>query len=355
MKVFHLTWVASAVTALTVPREATADEPSYRFVGRVNPDTKELTWPSTGVAFTFTGTSASININSISGASSVDLYIDDDEPIVISNVNGTSISTPDLAMGTHNVELRKRSETVYGTFRITDVTTDGTFGENVVPERKIEIIGDSISVGYGMDGIFPCSDSAAVQNNPKTYGAVAARALEADYSVVAWSGKGLIRNYMATPPDDVPTMPTLYTRYGANDADDTFPFPSSWVPDAVVVNLGTNDFSYLNTRPPVDPQDLSDALVKLVKSVHSRYPEAEFFFMSTPMLNDNYPTPEDAQKSTHLKMLQDSIQRLCGVKAHIVDWPAQGSEVSCDYHPTAATQAKGAALLEEAIRSELGW
>lgn len=321
----------------------------------MNPATKELTWPSTGVAFTFTGTSASININAVSGASSVDLYIDGGDPIIIPNVNGTSINTPKLPQGTHTVELRKRSETYFGTFRIVDVTTDGTLGESVAPKRKIEIIGDSISVGYGLDGVLPCTDSAVLQNNPKTYGAVAARALDADYSVVAWSGKGLIRNYASTPPDTLPPMPVMYTRYGANDIDNSFTFPSSWVPDAVVINLGTNDFSYLNVRPPVDPEDLINALVKLVKSIHSYYPAAQFFFVSSPMLNDNYPTSADAQKSTHLKVLKDSIQRLCGVKAHIVDWPAQGPEVGCDYHPTAATHAQGAALLEEAIKSALGW
>nr|UMZ45345.1 hypothetical protein [Paramyrothecium sp.] len=354
MKVFVLAVLASAVTAATLPNHVRANAPTYRFVGRVNPETKELTWPSTGVAFTFTGTTASININSVSGATSVNLYIDDNEPIIIPNVNGTSIPIPKLPQGTHKVELRKRSETYFGTFRITDVTTDGAFVEDLAPERKIEIIGDSISVGYGLDGVLPCTDSAVLQNNPKTYGALAARALGADYSVVAWSGKGLIRNYASSPPDPLPPMPVVYTRYGAYDADNSFTFPSTWVPDAVVINLGTNDFSYLGVRDPVNPADLVDALVELTKKVYSNYPEAQFFFVSSPLLNDGYP-PGDAQKSTHIKVLQDSIKKLCGVRIHLVDWPSQGADVGCDYHPNAATQAIGASLLEDSIRSALDW
>ncbi|KAH8680454.1 SGNH hydrolase-type esterase domain-containing protein [Ilyonectria robusta] len=356
MKVIALIVWLTAVTAASLPRDFTkANEPIYRFVGRVNPATKELTWPSAGVAFTFRGRAASINISSVSGNSSADLIIDGGEPILIGNVDGTLISTPKLSKGTHTVELRKRSESSLGTFRITGVTTDGTLLASTVPKRKIEIIGDSITVGYGLDGVLPCTNSAVLQNNGKTYGAVAARALNADYSVVAWSGKGLIRNYASTPPDPMPPMPVLYTRYGADDANGSFTFPKSWIPDAVVINLGTNDFSYLGVRDPVNPADLTQAMVKLVEGIHSYYKKAQFFLVSSPMLSDSYPSEADAQKSTHVQVLKDAIQQLHGVKTHLVDWPSQGSEVGCDYHPNAATQAQGGELLEESIRLALGW
>ncbi|KAF4472595.1 lipase acylhydrolase [Fusarium albosuccineum] len=356
MKVAPFALFLTVVTAASLPRGSVKTrQATYNFVGRVNPATKELTWPSTGVAFTFTGRTANININSVTGSSSADLIIDGGEPILISNVNGTSISTPALPQGTHTVELRKRSESSFGTFRITDITTDGSLISTAAPKRKIEIIGDSISVGYGLDGVLPCTNSAVLQNNGKTYGAVAARALDADYSVVAWSGKGLIRNYASNPPDTQPPMPVVYTRYGANDADNTFPFPTSWVPDAVVINLGTNDFSYLGVRDPVDPADLTEALVAFVKSIHSHYTKAHFFLVSSPMLSDSYPSEADAQKSTHVKVLKDAMQQLSGVETHLVDWPSQGSDVGCDYHPNAATQAQGGALLEASIKSALGW
>ena len=111
-----------------------------------------------------------------------------------------------------------------------DVTTDGTLGVNAAPVRKIEVIGDSISVGYGLDGTNPCTNTAALEDNPKTYAALAANALGADYRIVAWSGEGLVRN-IAT--DTRPLMPELYTRYGANDVDNSYTFPADWTPDAV--------------------------------------------------------------------------------------------------------------------------
>ncbi|KAI8634020.1 SGNH hydrolase-type esterase domain-containing protein [Xylariaceae sp. FL1651] len=338
---------------------------AVRYLGRVNPATKELTWPGTGLSFTFTGTSATIGIVSISGANSVDLTVDGGEPTVISNVAGTSIATPaGLSYGRHTVTLRKRSETELGTFIIGNVTTDGALAVDMAPTRQIEIIGDSISVGYGLDGTLPCTNTAALEDNPKTYGALAAQALGADYSVVAWSGKGLVRNIATGSTDTSPLVPELYTRYGANDADNSYTFPASWKPNAVVINLGTNDFSYLaytssgtayNARAPLDPATYTAGIVSFVQSIQRHYPDAHFFLLTSPMLSDTFPTAADAQKTTQTKAIQNAITQLMSTKVHFVDWPTQGSDVGCDYHPNAATHAAEGKVLASAISSALGW
>lgn len=325
---------------------------AFRFLGRVNPATKELTWPGTGVSFTFTGSSASIQLTSVTGTNSVDLIIDGGKPTVISNVAGTSISTPaGLSNGKHVVVLRKRSESLYGTIVIGGVTTDGTIGVDVAPTRRIEIIGDSISVGYGLDGTNPCTNTAAVENNPKTYGALAAEALGADYSVVAWSGKGLTRNI---GNDDAIIMPILYTRYGANDADNSYTFPAASAPDAIVINLGTNDFNYLGTRDPINAATFTAGMVGFVKSIKTHYPNANYFLMTSPMLSDGYPTAADAQHTTLTNAVKAAVTQLGG-KVQLVDWPTQGSDVGCDYHPNAATNAAEAPVLAAAIKAALKW
>ena len=66
----------------------------FAILAKSNPAIKELTWPGTGLVFTFTGMSASIALAQVSNTSSVDLIIDGGEPRVISNVADTSISTP---------------------------------------------------------------------------------------------------------------------------------------------------------------------------------------------------------------------------------------------------------------------
>jgi lysophospholipase L1-like esterase len=327
---------------------------SVRYIGRVNPATKELSWPGTGVAFTFTGTTATIGVSSVTGTNSVDLIIDGGSPIVISNVAG-SISTPSgLAKGTHTVVLRKRSEADFGSIFLGTVTSDGTITSGTAPTRQIEIIGDSITVGYGLDGTLPCTNTAALEDNPLTYGAVAASSLNADYNIVAWSGKGIVRNYPSGGVDTSPLIGELWTRYGANDADNSYTFPSTWKPQAVVINIGTNDFAYLNARSPLDQPTYIAAVVNFVKTIQGHYPNADFFLMSSPMLSDSYPTTADAQHTTMSNSLKTAISQI-GSKAHFVDWPTQGSAVGCDYHPIASTHAAEAQVLASAISSVLGW
>lgn len=353
----------STSTTTSVP-SSTGNPAAIRYLGRVNPATNELTWPGTGLSFTFTGSSAVIEFEEVNGTNSVELTIDGGEPTVISNVNGAYISTPTgLTRGSHTVELRKRSETLFGTLFVGNVTTDGTSSVESAPKRKIEFIGDSITVGYGLDGTYPCTNTAALEDNPKTYAALTANALSADYSVVAWSGIGLTRNYVSTTVDTSPIMPERYTRYGANDPDNSYTFPSDWTPDAVVINLGTNDFGYLaynasgqpyDARNPLNITTYTNAMVSFVQSIQSHYKDAQFFLMTSPMLSDSSPTTKDAQHTTMSNALKDAISQI-GAKAHLVDWPTQGSDVGCDYHPNAATHAAEATVLTSAIRTVLGW
>ena len=328
---------------------------AVHFLGRVNPSTRELTWPGTGISFRFTGSSATIGLDSVTGTNSVELTVDGIATI-IKNVNSSKISTPSgLAKGDHLVQLRKRSEGLYGSIIIGNVTTDGIFGKDVLPSRRIEVIGDSITVGYGLDGVLPCTNNAELEDNPKTYAAIAAEALKADYSMIAWSGIGLIRNYASTNPDPSPIMPVRWTKYGANDVDNSYTFPASMIPDVVVINLGTNDFSYLNVRAPINASNFTTAMVTFVNVIKTHYPFAEYFLLTSPMLSDGYPSVEDAQKTTQTSALNAAIGQLNSTKIHLVDWPTQGSDVGCDYHPNAATHAAEAKVLATAIANALGW
>lgn len=368
MRHFLSIFTLAGLAAARPPSCTPSADASVRYLGRVNPATKELSWPGTGVSFAFTGTSASIGIASVSGTNSADLIIDGGDPILISEfaANG-NISTPaGLRNGKHIVTLRRRSEPAQGSIFLGDVTTDGRLEAlPAPPKRQIDIIGDSITVGYGLDGTLPCVNTAALTNNPKTYGVLAARALNADYSVIAWSGKGLIRNIATGSPDTSPLIPQLYTRYGANDPDNSYPFSktTTWSPDAVVINLGTNDFSYLaydasgkayKAREPIDASAFTEGMVKFVRDIQKHYPDAHFFLLSSPMLNDSWPTAADAQKSTQIRALKEAVERL-GERAHFVDWPSQGSDVGCDYHPNAATNEKQAEVLSKVIAEVLGW
>ncbi|KAL7773421.1 hypothetical protein CFE70_003385 [Pyrenophora teres f. teres 0-1] len=286
---------------------------AVRFLGRVNPATRELTWPGTGVSFSFTGTTASIELEGISGSNSAELLVD----------------------GVSTVILNLRIQ---------------------YPSGRSNSSADSITVGYGLDGTFPCTNNAAVENNPSTYAALAATAVNADYDIIAWSGIGLTRNYISSTPDPSDIMPQRWTRYGALDPRGSYTFPTSATPDAVVINLGTNDFGYqAGIRDPIVPSNFTAAMVSFVKTIQGHYPKATFFLLTSPMLGDGYPANQ-MQKTVQKGALEEAKKVLVGkAKVVVVDIPTQGSVVGCDYHPNAQTHKEEAVILEAALKTGMGW
>ncbi|HEY5961134.1 MAG TPA: hypothetical protein VIV60_31470, partial [Polyangiaceae bacterium] len=72
-----------------------------------------------------------------------------------------------------------------------------------------------------------------------TYGAIAARALDADVHIEAISGIGMA---LSLGGSTTWTMPNVWDN--VNVFDDTVKYDcSTWTADAVVINLGTNDFN----------------------------------------------------------------------------------------------------------------
>ncbi|KAK8106923.1 uncharacterized protein PG998_008936 [Apiospora kogelbergensis] len=337
------TYIATAVCA-----------DSYRFLGRVNPATRELTWPATGIQVSFTGTSARIPITSQRGDVSLEMVVDSGEPVAIPRFSGSSIDTPKLSKGRHTVEIRKKSEANFGSLFLGEPTvTDGALSPlPAAPStHRIELIGDSITVGYGLEGVFPCTNTADKEGATRTYGALTARNLSADYSLVAWSGKGITRNYVSSTPDTSPLMPELWTRYGANDADNSYDFKTPV--DIVVINLGTNDFSYQDgVRPQLDMATYKAAMTKFANAVHAKYPKAALFITSSPSIGND--SAEQA-KTKQINALQEVVAQL-GFKAHFVNFATQdtsNNNIGCDYHPSAKTHQQMAVVLTDAIKKAL--
>lgn len=355
----------SPVTVALAALLASESAQAIRYLGRVNPN-RELSWPATGLSFSFTGTSASVSIAGVSGTNAIEMVIDGGAPIVIDNVAGASIDTPaTLSQGTHAVEIRKKSESSFGSIWLGDVTTTGTLNADPAPAAKrIQFIGDSITVGYGAGGANPCTNTAALENAMLTYGALTAKNLSADYDIIAWSGKGLVRNTPTGTVDNSPVMPELWTRYGANDADNSYTFPPEDTPNFVVINLGTNDFTYMipdssgqlhQAREPLDPATYTAALVQFTKTIQGHYPDAEFFITTSPMVSDWYPVAADQQHTTQSRSIEAAVAEI-GDKAHFVDFPTHdtsNNNIGCDYHPSPLTHQQMAVILTTAIESVL--
>ena len=238
----------------------------------------------------------------------------------------------------HHLVIVRESEALAGEdqFLGFDFVPGGELLPLPEPERRrprIEIVGDSITCGYGILGDGPeCHFSLDTERATKAYGALAARKLAADLTTICWSGRGIYRNY---DEPDAPTMPELWT-----------PDPKG-APDVVVVALGTNDV--LAPRDRFDPSRFERAYLAFLARIRAAYPKAPVVLGVSPML-----------EGVERRLLADSLANIVAARrsggdasVDILVWEEQGKRLGCDFHPNAAMHEVMARQLVEALGPKL--
>jgi lysophospholipase L1-like esterase len=287
-------------------RTVQADDAEHLlYSGRIDfTDPKAPTFSAPGVLVSakFTGVSVSVLLgDEFRGVNYANVTVDGEQHKIRPERSKDEYPVvSDLPYGEHTVEFSKRTEASQGPMTFKGFKFGGTpMPAPERPKRRIEIIGDSISCGSGAEGLTyeQCDDAIAYENATVTYGAVLARNLDAEYHITAVSGIGTIRNYNCSDPN---TMPKVYDRLFLEQADSPVWDTSQFVPDAIIVALGTNDFSPDNCRQPplsveCDPENYDSFISTLGEFVGNTlrgyYPKAHIFLTSSPLLGDGWPEP----------------------------------------------------------------
>jgi lysophospholipase L1-like esterase len=309
--------------------------------------------PAVTIMARFRGTGASMLLtdNSPSGIY-FDVVIDGDfanSKKVRPDESGTTLLVENLPYGEHTLRLGRRNEASAGSVDFKGLVFAGELLPRPAPlTRKLEIIGDSISAGAGDEAINnsqACMDDygRAVSNADKSWGPVLARTLNAEYHVTAVSGIGAIRNYSCKDPN---TMPKVYDRVFVERADSPIYDTSEFVPDAVLVLLGTNDFSPDDcNNPPLneasDPENYAlfiDTMKDFVGTLRGYYPQAEIFLLSSPMLNDGWPsadyTSDSSQRAAITTVVDDLSPTDPKLRVVLADYDAtRYAGKGCGSHP----------------------
>lgn len=342
-----------------------------RFLGRVNENATggtELAWPGTGVVTAFSGKSLKVNmtVSDPTDINEIQVVLDGNtQANAVTVKQGTTQFTVTAdSDGVHDLQLIKRTEVSNGKLLFKGFDPASSLVATPAPSsRFIEFIGDSITAGYGVLGTsVNCPHVGAKIANPDledaydAYGWVTARALNADVSLVAISGRGVFINNDGSPgtqPDE-PTMPTVWKRIDPDDTTDTYTF--SRQADVVVINLATNDFSYYdNNKKSAPPQDgFVSAYVNLVKDVRKKYPKAQIILALGPMLYNDTSTGVNMVgiAQTYIKAV---VSQLGDSHVSTIQFPANSTNVGCDYHPNVTSQANMASALEAQIKQVTGW
>lgn len=324
-----------------------------RYVGRVDGCKAEgarYAWSGSGFVARFKGTAISVRLKDAVNEHTVVLDGEVLPKLVTTSGEKLYPLASDLADEEHVLELYRRSEASSGETLLLGLEVKGANGNPgelldppPAPARRIEVIGDSISCGYGNEGKAPCTFSQDTENHYLAYGSVLARSVGAELSTVAWSGKGVIYNYNG---DKLQPLPTVYDRTVPNDARNLWGF--AWQPEAVIINLGTNDYS--TAASPTD-ELFTSTYQRFLEHLRAKYPDAFILCTVGPMLTGSMLASARHNISAAVTARNDAGDSR--VKAY--EMTTQNTNPGCDSHPGLATHEAMAKELEAELKTELGW
>ena len=366
-----LTLAALGANAIvTVPLKGTVIKPSNPdivYTGRIsftNPDRPTWNYPGVQIMAAFEGTSLRMIAKPRSGYFMA--QIDQAEPFKVA-FRGERDSVVTLATalpdGRHLVRLMYVIEGYEFFPEFWGFVLDE--GRQLIeaprlPSRKIEFIGNSITCGYGNEGLKKEEGfDYATENHYYSYASITARNLQAQHWVVARSGIGAYRNYdgpkTGNPESNMPVQ-YEYTGYAWKPElrkEPTF-LQEKWdfsryQPDVVCINLGTNDLS----TPNYDLSLLKQGYQKLLKMVRQHNPKAKIVFLTGSMLYN--------QELQIAKQLLDEVaaeaQKAGDKEVYRFDMNHIDGEafLGNDWHPNVYQDEKMAGELTPYLRKLMNW
>ncbi|MBR1739977.1 MAG: GDSL family lipase [Ruminococcus sp.] len=344
-----------------------------KLVGRTHSTEDGTLWcalSGSGAAFDFKGKDLSVTIKGDSVASSgnadnyarVAVYVDGERVVdeMIDEPEKTFSVISSDSEAEHQVQVIKLSETAMSTIGIAPLELEE--GAAITPAapkaHRIEFIGDSITCGYGVDD----EDKehhfkTSTEDVTKAYAYKTAQALDADYSMFSISGWGIISGYSDDgKKHEDQTIPQYYSKLGFSYGSfpDGAPQDMDWdfslyTPDVVVINLGTNDASYVTGKTD-RKRDYTDTYKTFIAEIREKYPDAVIIMSLGIMGTELYSSVEDAwyeyQKET-------GDQNIYAFRFDPQDGANDG--YAADWHPTETTHTKASAALAEYIKEVMGW
>lgn len=261
----------------------------------------------------------------------------------------------------YRIDADSKEETVVTLIKLSEADTSafgvgkiGVFSNRKInptkaKDIKIEFIGDSITCGYGIDeeninGYF----SASTENFTKTYAYITAQNLNADYSVVAFSGYGVVSGYTANGVrNEKATVEQYYDKSAFLSYGREMPwyFPD-FESDIVVINLGTNDASYCSKSYQRQQMFISE-YVSLLRTVRSYNSNAYILCILGDMNNSLYSSIERAVEKYRLETGDNAVE------AMTVEYRMDINDIVINGHPGYMSNLYAAGMLSEKINSLL--
>jgi lysophospholipase L1-like esterase len=250
-----------------------------------------------------------------------------------------------LGPGKHQVVLAKRTGPQWAEVTVLGLRLEAQshlLEAPAAPARRLEFVGDSLTVGYGNEGPgLECAELPVYENSSLAWARLCSEALEADAHLIAHSGHGLLRNYGAPGLRSDDAMPSRYNGCVFTDAKGRWD-RERYRPDCSVVLLGSNDHS---TEPAPTAEDFISAYRSFLERVRD----------GRPGLGVVCAYVEGAPSAPRVsRVVKEELEAGHKVLALTLP-PAKPEQLGCDWHPKLEVHRRWGGLAEAVIRKMTGW
>ena len=243
----------------------------YKIYGR----TDETQYP---LPLFFNGSGIEVNVTGSELWIDIDVDYDMHEPWIFTRLNNSFMSRQMLMSGSYSLclfrsmspdtvknmkffrELQEMSEDDSCHILIRGFRTDGFFLPVSNKKYKLEFIGDSITSGEGTYGAKEDTDWLAMYMGvSRNYALMVSDALDAEFRLVSQGGWGVLCGWDNDPRHNIPSRYEKICGLAGGKMNESLgaskPYRfESWKPDAIIVNLGTNDASAFNQPEWTNPE-----------------------------------------------------------------------------------------------------
>lgn len=324
---------------------------NIRLIGRTSYDEKKKAhifgWTCSGFEIRFEGTTVkalliSDNPEEEFKKAYVTVVLDDTvyKVIKLDKKEDVYVLCDNIPYGTHKLKVLKRSECCMSYAGLKDLYTDGKILEpdEVSFDMKIEFIGDSITCGYGNVAKTPGEPfSTESEDGLQSYAYIAAQELNAEANMICVSGWAADKSPYGRSMQEI----YEYTNYFHDRSKSKWDF-NKFIPDVVVLALGSNDNAYvLNDRDKLP--EFTDGYERFLLKLTSLYPSSQILCILGTLVSPDSLVFEGIEQA--IGRVNNS--RISFLKLDLINIAEDSLGAG---HPTVKTHIKDARQLVEKIR-----